>query len=361
MGISIKLKFRSSELEGRECALFFQLIYNRVSYQHTTNHNILPSEWDARRSFIIIPPASNSRHDAVMKIRKRVRWELEGLTKLTNRILEDNESTSVDEILEQWQDIMGMQPFFTFMQSVIDKLIFSKKEGTARKYRSAMNSFENFIGCQDLMLFEVTSELIEEYQQWLIDNEACMNTVSFYMRILRAVFNRAVKLRLIAQTNPFADVYTGVARTRKRAIDLDGIKLIKDVDLGGNQNLEFARNLFLFSFYCRGMAFVDMAHLKKDCITDGYLCYNRHKTKQQILIKIEPPIQEVIDKYTIDSQYLLPIITETNEPIYKQYMRMNKNVCRWLKIVGVKANIGISLTLYVARHSWTSIAKQRNH
>ena len=116
MGISIKLKFRPSQLEGREGALFFQLIHNRMSYQHTTNHKILPSEWDARRSVIIIPPASNPRRDVVMKIRRRVRWELVGLTKLANRILEDNESTTVDEVLEQWRDVMAQQPFFTFMQ-----------------------------------------------------------------------------------------------------------------------------------------------------------------------------------------------------------------------------------------------------
>ena len=361
MGISIKLKFRPSQLEGREGALFFQLIYNRVSYQHTTNHKILSSEWDARKSVIIIPPVSNLRHDAVMKIRKRVRWELAGLTRLANRILDEDESTTVDEVVEQWRDVMAQQPFFTFMKSVIDKLVSSKKDGTARKYRSAMNSFEHFIGSQDMMLFEVTSELIEEYQQWLIDNEACMNTVSFYMRILRAVFNRAVKQRLVAQTNPFSDVYTGVVETRKRAIDLGGIQRIKDVDLGGDKNLEFARDLFLFSFYCRGMAFVDIAHLKKDCIDDGYLCYYRQKTKQQILIILEPPIQEIIDKYATDNQHLLPIIKETDEPVYEQYMRMNKNVCRWLKTVGKKANIDCNLTIYVARHSWTSIAKQRNH
>lgn len=361
MGISIKLKFRPSQLEGREGALFFQLIHNRMSYQHTTNHKILPSEWDARRSVIIIPPASNPRRDVVMKIRRRVRWELVGLTKLANRILEDNESTTVDEVLEQWRDVMAQQPFFTFMQSVIGKQTSSKKEGTARKYRSAMNSFEHFIESQDLMLFEITSELIEEYQQWLIDNEACMNTVSFYMRILRAVFNRAVKQRLVAQTNPFADVYTGVAETRKRAIDLDRIQRIKDVELGGDKNLELARDFFLLSFYCRGMAFVDMAYLKKDNIVDGLLTYNRQKTKQQILIKMEPPIQEIIDKYATDSQYLLPIIKETDEPVYEQYMRMNKNVCRWLKAVGKMANIDCNLTIYVARHSWTSIAKQRNH
>ena len=361
MGISIKLKFRPSQLEERNGTLFFQLIHNRVSYQYTTNHKILPSEWEARRSSIIIPPASNSRHDAVMKIRKRVRWELAGLTKLANRILEDNESTTVDEVLEQWRDMMLQQPFFIFMRSVIDKLQASNKHCTADKYRSALRSFEHFIGGQDLMLYEVTYELIEEYQQWLIDNEIDMNTISFYMRILRAVFNRAVKQKLVCQTCPFADVYTGIAETKKRAIDLESIQRIKDVNLQGKANLELARDLFLFSFYCRGMAFVDMSYLTKDSIRNGFLTYNRHKTKQQLTVKWETPMQEIIDKYKSEGQYILPIIRDNVETEYEQYKRMNKNVCRWLKTVGKMANINCNLTIYVARHSWSSIAKQRNH
>ncbi|MCF0207027.1 MAG: site-specific integrase, partial [Bacteroidales bacterium] len=232
--------------------------------------------------------------------------------------------------------------------------------GTAQKYLASMRSFGRFAGSRDLMLFEVTAELIEEYQQWLVAKGVCMNTVSFYMRTLRAVFNRAVKRKLTPQTGPFSGVYTGVAMTRKRAVGLDSIQRIKDADLGGDKKLEFARDLFLFSFYCRGMAFVDMANLSADSVSGGYLSYCRQKTGQRIVVKWEPPMQAIVDRYSNGSRYLLPIIS-AGKPFYGQYMRMNKSVARWLKKVGEKALLGTPLTLYVARHSWTSIAKQRNH
>lgn len=361
MNISIKLKFRPSQIEGHEGALFFQIIFQRLSYQYTTNYKILPIEWDGRKSTIINPAKSYFRHDAIFKIRKRVRWELATLTRHANRLLDEDECTTVDEILESWKDIVRQQPFFTFMQSVVDKLQSINKHGTAEKYKSAMRSFEHFITCQDLMIFELNSELIEEYQRWLIENDVSMNTVSFYMRILRAVFNRAIRQKLISQSNPFANVYTGVAETRKRAVDLNNIQRIKSVDLHDNNNLEFARDLFLFAFYCRGMAFVDMAHLTKENISNGYLTYIRQKTNQEIVVRWEPQMQEIVDRYNTESKYLLPILKDDGTSEYKQYKRMNKNVCRWLKVVGERACISMNLTMYVARHSWTSIAKQRNH
>ncbi|MCF0198627.1 MAG: site-specific integrase [Bacteroidaceae bacterium] len=222
--------------------------------------------------------------------------------------LEEDEFIPIDEIVVAWKQFVCQQHFFNYMDVVITRLMAAKRIGTARKYQSALQSFLRFIGSRDLMLFEITAELMEDYQQWLFRHAVCMNTVSFYMRILRAVFSRAVKQRLVSQTYPFAEVYTGVAATRKRAIDLDGIQRIKDADLGGDSRLEFARDLFLFSFYCRGMAFVDMAHLTRDSISNGSLCYHRQKTRQQIVVKWEQPMQEIVDRYANGSRYLLPIL-----------------------------------------------------
>lgn len=281
------------------------------------------------------------------------------LTNLANQELENDES--LETIIEHWHYIVARQPFFPFMQSIIHRLHTNGKEGTAHKYLSAMNSLERFIGSHDLMLYEITPELTDAYQHWLTSRNVCMNTVSFYMRILRAVFNRAVRHRLIPQTNPFADNYTGIAETRKRAIHIDDIQRIKNLDFDGNAHLNFARDLFLFSFYCRGMAFVDIAYLTKENITNGYLSYTRQKTSQPLLIRWEPQMQSIVDKYQSLNHYLLPIIHSNTQSPYVQYMRMNKNVCRWLKIVGEKAGLSTPLTLYVARHSWASIAKQRDH
>mgnify|MGYP004445169729 FL=1 len=359
MGITVKLRFRAAE--GREGTLAFLLGCGRASVQCSANYKILHREWNSRRRAIAVPPPGDARREAVMRIRRRVRYEMAALTRMANRMTEADEGVSLADVAEQWREFVAQLPFFGFMQGVIDGLAAAGKEGTARKYRSAMRSFERFNGGRDLMLYEVDAELVEAYERWLAAAGVCMNTASFYMRILRAVVNRAVRQGLVAQTHPFERVYTGVAETRKRAVDLDALRRIKGADLGGDARLEFARDLFLLSFYCRGMAFVDIAYLRKSDLADGYLCYTRRKTGQRLVVKWEPQMQAIVDKYAAPGPYLLPIITDVNAPAYQQYVRMNKSVCRSLKTVAKRSGLTVPLTMYVARHSWTSIAHRRNH
>ena len=116
---------------------------------------------------------------------------------------------------------------------------------------------------------------------------------------------------------------------------------------------DFARDMFLFSFYTRGMSFIDMAHLKKKDQQNGILSYRRRKTGQQLLVKWEKCMQEIADKHKTDygSPYLLQILKHPydNRSQYKNALyRTNKN----LKEVAKLADISIPLTLYVARHKW---------
>ena len=199
------------------------------------------------------------------------------------------------------------------------------------------------------------------YEAWLSNRGLSKNSSSFYMRILRAVYNRAVEKELTSNRNPFKHVYTGIDKTVKRAISLKAIKKIKNLDLSLQPALDFARDMFLFSFYTRGMSFIDMAHLKKKDQQNGILSYRRRKTGQQLLVKWEKCMQEIADKHKTDygSPYLLQILKHPydNRSQYKNALyRTNKN----LKEVAKLADISIPLTLYVARHSWASIAKSKN-
>ena len=117
------------------------------------------------------------------------------------------------------------------------------------------------------------------------------------MRNLRAVYNQAVEKDLVKQCNPFRHVYTGIAKTLKRALPLKTLQQIKNLNLENTPSLEFARDMFLFSFYTRGMSFIDMAFLKTDDIKYGTLYYRRHKTGQMLQIKWERCMQEIVDKY----------------------------------------------------------------
>lgn len=212
---------------------------------------------------------------------------------------------------------------------------------------------------------EMTSDLMQEYEAYLKASGIVMNTISFYMRILRAVYNRAVEKGIVEQRNPFRHVYTGIDKTVKRALALKEIRKIKELDLTFYPALDFARDMFLFSFYTRGMSFVDMAYLQKSDLKNGVLVYRRRKTGQQLSVKWEECMQAIVDKYKVrvmpDWPYLLPIITVMDaKKVRKQYKNSLYAVNLNLKRVAARIGLSIPLTTYVARHSWASIARNKN-
>lgn len=157
----------------------------------------------------------------------------------------------------------GKKTLSSFMQVNIASLRQSGKLRTSETYRATLNSFMKFMDGKDVLLSNMDAELMMGYETYLKAQGASMNTVSFYMRILRATYNRAVDKGVIRQRFPFKHVYTGVEKTVKRAISFKVIRQLKEMDLSHSQSMEFARDMFMFSFYTRGMSFVDMAFLKK--------------------------------------------------------------------------------------------------
>ena len=250
---------------------------------------------------------------------------------------------------------------FPFMQSIIEQKKLMGHIRTAETYEATLRNFSAFLNGKDIALTEITPDIMQLYEAHLYNRGLLRNTTSFYMRILRAVYNRAVEKDLTTNRNPFKHVYTGVDKTVKRAIPLKAIRQIKNLDLSLQPSLDFARDMFLFSFYTRGMSFVDMAYLKKKDLSNGILSYRRRKTGQQLFIRWEKCMQEIVEKYENPlSEYLLPIIKPMNGDERKQYQNAMYLINRKLKEIGKIVEIKLPLTMYVARHSWASVAKNKN-
>ena len=250
--------------------------------------------------------------------------------------------------------------FFKFTESIVRRYRVQGRLRTAETHASTLESFKRFRRHIDLQLEEVDSEVIEDYNVYLHAQGLRLNTISFYNRVLRACYNRAVRKGLIPQRKPFKNVYTGQEKTSKRAISIVALKRIKKLDLSAIPSLAMARDLFLFSFYTRGMSFVDMAYLRKTDISNGILSYRRRKTGQQLYIKWEECMQEVVERYhKPDSPYLLPIITDAGKDERLQLSSMQRVTNNRLKKIGIMAKAGRELTMYVSRHSWAGIAHSK--
>lgn len=252
------------------------------------------------------------------------------------------------------------QSLFHFMDGLIFKMEQSGRISTANNYRSAKHSLQNFCNATDLPLSSLDRLMIEDYQVWLKRRGLMRNSISFYMRVLRAVYNRGVLQGLTTDRRPFVHVFTGVERTRKRAISFEDIKRLQALDLQADPPLEMARDIFLFLFCCRGMSFIDAAYIKKTDIRDGMLIYRRHKTGQQLQIRIVDKIGSLIKRLTIpDSPYLLPVITAAGINERRQYETGLRMINKSLKRIGEMIDLPIPLTTYVSRHSWANIAKSK--
>lgn len=354
---SIKVKFRPSDIADHQGKIYYQVIHGRKSRQLLTEYCISAGEWDQTRSVLRIAQ-SGDRMSVLLSIRERMRGDMERFTRIVRRLDADGMDYTADDIISEFRRYSVEYTVFNFTERLIAKLRQNGKVRTSETYASALNSFRNFRKGEDIMLDCLTSTVMESYEAWLLNRRVALNTVSFYTRILRAVYNRAVEDNIIENRTPFRHVYTGVDKTVKRALPIAMLKKIKNLDLSYSLHLDFARDMFLLSFYLRGMSFIDMAFLKKTDLKNGYVTYRRRKTGQQLIIEWTREMQQLLDKYPANkSRYLLPIIRNpgTNERCVYRNAAYRINYC--LKTIGREVGVTIPLTLYVARHSWASAAK----
>lgn len=357
---TVKVKFRPSTVTDRPGTIVYFITHHRIVRQITTEYKVFPYEWDEKQSKPIVV-LDNERTAVVQLIIRKLYVDLERLNKIIERFDCMRYNYSSEDIITEFRHNVNENTLFRFMEDVIERLRQLKHIGTAKNYHAALSSFKRFRNNEDITLGTITQITMEDYQAYLKSTSLSSNSISFYMRILRAVYNRAVEQELTKDRKPFRTVFTGTEKTIKRAISINDIKRIKNLDLSLKPNLEFARDIFLFLFFCRGMSFIDAVFLKKTDIQNGVLTYRRHKTNQVLHIKVIKPIKELIDRYSNkDSPYLLPFINYSVSDERKQYETALRRINNTLKIIASMAKLPVTLTTYVSRHTWATIAKSKN-
>ena len=290
----VKVKFRNSTVEGKAGVIYYQLCHKCQSRQITTGIRLFPEQWDALRERAVVPFAGLDGEIAV------VQRQIDGDLCLFRAIIGDFEARRVEyglpDVVGRFRSF-GRVTVFAFIEKQIACLRAGGRLGTARNYRRTLNSFAGFLNGADIPFSLLDEQLVSRYDDWLRRRRIVRNTVSFYMRVLRAVFNKAVREGIVSQSSPFRNVYTGVDRTRKRAVGEETVIRLRRLNLEHSPSLALARDIFIFSYCARGMAFVDIAFLRKQDIAGGAICYVRRKTGQRLTIRIEPCMGDIIERY----------------------------------------------------------------
>jgi len=393
---------RGREFEG---SLFIRVIHRRKALSITTSFLLFPSEWNEPHRKIIYRPEGVSRFLYLSGVEKMMVVEKELISSIISSLEEQGEF-SVTDIVRLYRLRKSGVPMLPFVEKLADRLINHGQYRTARAYRTTSRGLAHFAGkSSSFTLTDIRPSLLKEFQENMVGKGKTMNTVSFYMRNLRAIYNRAIRESLVEfpKRNPFEGVYTGVEQTKKRALSKEDMTLLsRDLLSVGNKDeerpknieaLSVAQRLFLFSFHARGMSFVDVAFLKKSDIHNNILIYRRRKTGQQLKITVSVEMRRIINSFsdhTKYSPYIFPIIRKPGQNEYRQYETALKLQNRRLKqlaaCVGLsssgfreassncqlsnnvrlakrKATINcqlVKLSTHVARHTWASLAKELN-
>lgn len=235
----------------------------------------------------------------------------------------------------------------------------TKQPSAARVCNATLKKVVSFIGREKMCFSELTKGWLKSFEDALRE-ELASNSVSTYLRMLQAVYNKAV-YDGVAPLVPFLfkKVYKGRTPSRSRALEQIEFRAIAHAAKMSQSELAQTSDLFMLMFYLRGLPFVDLVYLRRSDLQGDRLTYRRHKTGKQMEVYVDPRAMEIINRYRsvdMSSPYLFPFLTQSGKDEFLQYESALRHLNNQLKWLGSVLGLSIPLTSYCARHTWASFA-----
>lgn len=258
-----------------------------------------------------------------------------------------------------------MGNFIVFMREVANELQENGNLGTAHVYYSSLNAIIAFQGNKRLSFQGITPEWLKRFETSIRARGCSWNTVSTYLRTLRAVYNRAVDRRKANYVpHLFRSVYTGTRADRRRAlVDEDLQKVFSHTSSSdmADTRLKRTHELFMLMFMLRGLPFVDLAYLRKSDLRGNVITYRRRKTGRPLSVTLTTEAMVLLERYMnreTSSPYLFPILRSIGreEIVYREYQLALRNFNYQLAILGEQLGLQDKLSSYTARHTWATTA-----
>ena len=255
-----------------------------------------------------------------------------------------------------------MTDLLSFMKTVTSELQARECLGTAHVYRSCMRAIVSFRGEGSFLFAELTIRWLKKFETFLRAKQCRWNTVSTYLRTLRAVYNRAVdagKADYVPRL--FRNVYTGTRADCKRALeDLDMGKLFGKPCDKMKPDMMYVRDLIRLMFLLRGIPFVDLVYLRKADLHGDVITYRRRKTGRVLSVTLTPEAKTLLKRCAnadADSPYLFSLLkSEGGRDAYHEYQQALRWFNRQLALLGTLLGLSEKISSYTARHTWATAA-----
>ena len=253
-----------------------------------------------------------------------------------------------------------------FMNEVIVELQQEGRFATANIYKYALRAFTESIGDGEIFWGGLNRWALRHFQVFMENQQKSYNTISTYIRALRAIYNRAVDRGLVkGEFRLFANLKTGVVSEKKLAVT--ALQMQKLVHTPQKRQLppkvRQAQDILSLMVLLQGMPYTDLAHLHKGDLNGDLLTCHRQKTGTELCVKVLPEAMELIERYRnreACSPYLLNLLSGANseKEAFEEYQRklreLNLQLSKLPALCGVE---GVKVSSYTARHTWATLAK----
>ncbi|MGQ8336272.1 phage integrase SAM-like domain-containing protein [Sunxiuqinia sp. A32] len=353
---SVKLKFNTKKtLSDGTHPIIIQVLHNRRKKEFYLGRSATIEQWNIDKE------CTNKKHPYQAEVNSRIKNGLLTMNKIITDFENKHQHFTIDDIENKFKLKSSGETLNDYVDLLLERFEKEGKTGNSRVYKYMKNSFNRFAEGKSVKLADIDAKKIKDYESHMKIIGNSVNTISVHLRTLRAVINKAIKEGILENERyPFKNISIKHQKTRKRAVNKDIIKLVEELDVSKEDNLQLWKDLFMFSFYNRGMNVVDMAFLKVKNIEAGRLNYTRRKTGQHFSIKLTDKSKEILSRYNDLNEkdsYIFPIIYRKGYE-YKDYRNAMRLMNKKLKKISELLNLDIPLTTYVSRHSWATIAKK---
>lgn len=357
--------YTSKTLKNNEHPIMLRVIKDRKIKYLSIGASCNKKLWDEENN---LPKKKHPLYTELLILIDKKRLDA---NKLLLGLKADDKDYSAEEVKSKLKiNTTVKKTVFTYFDEIVDRLEKSDRIGYANIFKSTKNSIVKFRKEKDLEFTDITTSFLIKYDEDFLLRGVTLNSVFVFMRTFKTLINYARKENIVRNDfDPFKEFdfrkYRRV-KTKKRAISKDEIQSISKLKLEPETSLFHAKNYFMFSFYNRGINFIDMAFLKWENIKDDRLTYRRRKTKEQFTIGMLDPALQIIKHYRKiyydgEDSYVFPILNASHvsaKSIDNRIDKVLKMVNSDLSIIAGKADIKEKLTTYVARHSYATIMKR---
>lgn len=367
---SNRFSIRKTPNKNGEYSIILLLVKNRKNTSITTAYSCNFEDWSFETNML----KANKKGQELKKIIE-VNNFISKINLKIEEFIRQNRNLELDFSLEDLKNAIktndkkvNSNDYYNFHQEIIDEFTTSNKTSSSKINKETLSSIKKFHAKENLKFSELNYEFIVKYDSFLRSRGGTDSGIGIKMRTIRAVFNKAIDRKHIPKhLYPF-ELYkiSALKKEAKREyLTADELRTLENEDFSNNKRYQFAKDMYLFSYYCRGMNFIDIMKLNSSNFFESKISYLRNKTGVSLEFEIPKPAMEILRHYNKQSynKYLFPLLLNekmTNQQIENRGHKKLGEINTALKEIMEHLKISKRITFYTARHTFATLLKFKN-